>query len=118
MRRDRRSPEADAYRRFYHLARWKHPITGVRARQLTKQPLCEMCLKAGRFTVATVCDHVDPTSKETEEGFFRGPFQSLCDAEPWRCHSSKKQKIETIGFEPGCDVKGRPTDAAHPWNRR
>lgn len=76
-----------------------------------------MCLKAHRLTPATVCDHVDPKSKETEEGFFAGPFMSLCDAEPWRCHSSRKQIIEQRGYEPGCDSAGRPVDESHPWNR-
>lgn len=115
--RDQRSPEAQRYRRLYNTARWKHPQHGVRARQLKKQPLCEMCLKANRLTPATVCDHVDPNSKQTDEGFFAGPFQSLCDAPPQRCHSSRKQRIEKTGHEPGCDASGRPTDPAHPWNR-
>lgn len=115
-RQDRRSPEAEAYRRRYKSARWagKH---GVRAQQLKRQPLCEFCLKAGRVTRATVCDHVDPKSKLTEEGFFRGPFQSLCDQAPWRCHSSLKQRQEIRGYAPGCDAKGRPTDPDHPWNQ-
>jgi 5-methylcytosine-specific restriction protein A len=110
MRRDQRSPEADAYRRFYHLSRWKHPITGVRARQLTKQPLCEMCLKAGRLTVATVCDHIDPKAKETEEGFFRGPFASLCKAH----HDSGKQGEEKRGYTGEADADGWPADPRHP----
>jgi 5-methylcytosine-specific restriction protein A len=117
MRRDSRSPEAEAYRRLYKDKRWRGKA-GVRARQLAKQPLCEMCLKASRITRATVCDHVDPKRKETEEGFFKGPFQSLCDQEPFRCHSSRKQREERLGYEPGCDPSGRPIDPNHPWNRR
>lgn len=115
MQRDQRSDQAESYRRLYNTARWKGKH-GVRAEQLRKQPLCEMCLKAQRITVATVCDHIDPKSKDTEEGFFAGPFQSLCDAKPWRCHSSRKQQQEAKGFSTEVGVDGVPTDPAHPWN--
>lgn len=87
---DARSEQAKAYRRLYSLARWKR----TRKAQLDKQPLCEMCLKAGRYTAATVCDHVRPETKLNPETFFVGPFQSLCDVAPWRCHSSAKQREE------------------------
>lgn len=114
--RDQRSPEAQRYRRLYNTARWRGP-NGARARQLARQPLCEMCLKTGRLTPATVCDHVDPKSKATDEGFFRGPFQSLCDQDPWRCHSSLKQQEEAHGYALDVGVDGLPTDPNHPWNR-
>lgn len=90
---DRRSEQAKAYRRLYGTARWKR----TRKAQLDNQPLCENCLKHGRYTPATVCDHVDPKTKLDPEQFFIGPFQSLCDAEPWRCHSSGKQREEQGG---------------------
>lgn len=77
-----------------------------------------MCIAAGRITAATVCDHVDPKTKLDPDTFFDGPFQSLCDEAPQRCHSSRKQRIELLGYEPGCDTAGRPVDPAHPWNRR
>jgi len=92
-RRDDRSAEAEAYRVLYRDRRWRGP-QGVRARQLSAHPLCAMCAKAGRTTAATVCDHIDPNSKRSEVTFFDGPFQSLCDAAPWRCHSSRKQSDE------------------------
>ena len=111
---DSRSPEAQAYRRLYGLARWKR----ARKAQLDKQPLCENCLKHGRYTVATVCDHVDPKSKLDPLTFFGGPFQSLCDDPQYRCHSSIKQSEELHGFVKGSDARGRPMDANHPWNRR
>jgi 5-methylcytosine-specific restriction protein A len=112
-RRDSRSQEAQAYRKLYWTNRWK----AARAGQLHKQPLCENCLKHGRITAATVCDHVDPESKRTAETFFLGPFQSLCDAEPWRCHSSAKQSEERLGYVKGATPDGRPIAADHPWNR-
>lgn len=114
--RDQRSPEAATYRRLYNTARWKGK-QGVRARQLAAHPLCEICLKAKRLTPATVCDHVDPKTKDSEETFFTGPFQSLCDAPPWRCHSSKKQQIEKVGFSLDVGPDGLPIDPNHPFNR-
>lgn len=110
---DRRTDEAAAYRRLYKTARWLR----LRLGQLAAEPLCRMCAAQGRVTAATVCDHVDPKTKLDPATFFDGPFQSLCDAEPFRCHSSRKQRIEALGYEPGCDSTGRPVDPAHPWNR-
>ena len=110
---DRRSPEAQAWRRLYNTRRWR----GVRADQLTHEPLCRMCASKGRITPATVCDHVEPKTKEDPATFFDGPFQSLCDDPRYRCHSSRKQIIEKRGYEPGCDAAGRPIDPGHPWNR-
>jgi hypothetical protein len=107
---DRRSPEAQAYRRLYNTARWRR----IRADQLAREPLCRFCRKAGRVTPATVCDHVDPETKQTD--FYGGPFQSLCDANPWRCHSSRKQQQERRGYSTDVGPDGVPTDPNHPWN--
>ena len=116
-RADHRSPEAQRYRKFYNDRRWKHPKHGVRARQLAAHPLCAMCEEAGRITAATICDHIDPETKNSEVTFFSGPFQSLCDEEPWRCHSSLKQQIEKRGHLNEVGADGQPTDPNHPWNR-
>lgn len=110
-----RSTEAQAWRHLYNTARWKGP-NGRRARQLQTEPLCRFCKQQGRVTPATVADHVIP-HKGDEDLFWNGELQSLCDQEPWRCHSRRKQKIEALGYEPGCDQSGRPRDPAHPWNR-
>jgi len=109
----RRSPQAEAYRKLYWTNRWKR----VRAEQLFNQPLCENCQRYGRVTVATVCDHVDPRTKLDPNTFFAGPFQSLCDADPWRCHSKVKQSEERLGYVKGSTEDGRPVAADHPWNR-
>lgn len=76
-----------------------------------------MCLAEGRVTAATVCDHVDPRTKDSEATFFEGPFQSLCDAAPWRCHSRKKQQQERSGYHADLGLDGVPTDPNHPFNR-
>jgi 5-methylcytosine-specific restriction protein A len=108
-RYDNRSEEAQKYRRLYSTARWRR----TRLAQLARSPLCRMCELEGRDTFATICDHVDPKSKETEAGFFAGPFTSLCKPH----HDSTKQAEERRGYVIGCDVSGRPKDAGHPWNR-
>ena len=105
---DRRSPEAALYRSWYKTARWRR----IRADQLTAYPLCATCEKAGRITPATVCDHVDP-HRWDEQRFWVGPFQSLCDTDPWRCHSMVKQREERRGFRREVDVDGWPTDPRH-----
>lgn len=86
--RGRRSPEAEAYRRWYKTARWQR----IRARQLNAEPLCAFCLDVGRVTAATICDHIEPHRGDPEL-FWRGPFQSLCKS----CHDSDKQRVEKGG---------------------
>lgn len=106
-RPDYRSQEAESYRRLYKTARWQR----TREAQLRAHPLCAMCLP--RITAATVCDHKDKDSKKTEEGFFAGPFQSLCKTH----HDSTRQREEKRGHLLGCDEAGRPLDPRHPWNQ-
>ena len=104
-RRDQRSDGALAYRHLYKTARWKR----TRAEQLARQPLCETCLSMGRITAATVCNHVDKDSKATIEGFYAGPFTSLCALH----HDSTQQREEkraAAGKLPlqGCGADGWP----------
>ena len=108
-RLDRRSPEAQQYRRLYKTARWRQ----VRAAQLARQPLCETCLSRGRITPATVCNHADPETKRSPETFYVGPFTSECAP----CHDSVIQRQEKRGYVIGCDETGQPLDPDHPWNR-
>ena len=105
-RRDDRSDEAKAYRRLYRTKRWQW----TRADQLARHPLCAMCLPS--VTLATICDHADKDSKATEEGFFRGPFNSLCKTH----HDSTRQREERRGYVIGCDESGLPLDPGHHWN--
>ena len=58
-------------------------------RQLTAEPLCAYCAKAGKVEAATVCDHIKPHRGDLVL-FWAGPFQSLCQS----CHSSDKQREE------------------------
>jgi 5-methylcytosine-specific restriction protein A len=115
MHGSQRSQEAREWRGWYNLARWKGKH-GRRAQQLSAEPLCRMCAKAGRTTAATVADHIVP-HKGDPKLFWEGKLQSLCDADPWRCHSSRKQQQEAVGFTNDVGEDGMPTDPMHPWNR-
>lgn len=108
-RPDYRSAEAQAYRHLYRTARWRR----IRARQLEARPLCLSCQARGRVVPATVCNHTDKASKATEEGFFAGPFSSLCAP----CHDGGEQKAESAGYTAEADDDGWPTDPRHPTNR-
>lgn len=110
MRRDQRSPEADAYRPLYCTKRWQ----ATRAEQLQREPLCRACKALGRITPATVCNHLNKVAKATVEGFFRGPFSSLCSD----CHDAGEQKAESAGYTAEAGADGWPTDERHPANRR
>lgn len=110
MRRrpDRRSAEAIAYRRLYKTAQWR----SRRMHQLAYEPLCRMCAAAARVTAATIADHIIPHRGDPEL-FFKGELQSLCDEEPWRCHSKVKQREERLGYSPAVGADGFPTDPNH-----
>jgi hypothetical protein len=67
-------------------------------------------------TAATVADHVIP-HKGDPTLFWDGELQSLCDADPWRCHSSHKQKTERRGYSAEVGSDGFPIDPTHPANQ-
>lgn len=64
--------------RLYGTRRWEQ----MRKRQLSKQPWCEECLKAGIYTQATDVHHVE-VHGGNEYKFYNSPLQSLCHS----CHS-------------------------------
>lgn len=109
--RNQRSAAAQLYRAWYSTARWRR----IREAQLTAEPLCRSCKAAGRITAATVCDHIEPHRGDPTR-FWAGPFQSLCDAPPWRCHSSGKQSEEAKGYSDALGADGLPSDPRHPFN--
>jgi hypothetical protein len=86
---DRRRNRKHEWRAWYWTARWRQ----IAKHQLKAEPLCRNCLAAGRITAATVCDHIEPHRGDPDK-FWNGPFQSLCDEAPWRCHSRIKQLEE------------------------
>lgn len=65
----------------------------ARARHLRGQPLCVMCLAAGRVEPATVVDHITPHRGDQSLFWNEANWQSLCDHH----HSSDKQRDESAG---------------------
>jgi 5-methylcytosine-specific restriction enzyme A len=123
-RYDARSDEAAEYRRLYNTARWRK----IRLDHLRRSPVCVMCLRRGLVNDGSmhndgkpqevarrrhlVCDHVEPHKGDVEK-FYGGPFQTLCPDD----HDIVKQQLEVRGFMTGSDMRGRPIDPDHPWNR-
>lgn len=107
---DQRSDEARAYRHLYAQARWKGPH-GRRRDQLTREPLCKMCLRAGQITNASHADHVIPHRGDPTL-FWQGELQSLCPSH----HNSTKQAQEHRGYSSEIGADGMPLDPNHPFN--
>lgn len=81
---------------------------------LAAHPLCVMCEREGRVTVATVVDHIRPHRGDQALFWDKDNWQPLCKVH----HDSAKQREEARGYVSGCDAGGRPIDPGHPWNRR
>jgi 5-methylcytosine-specific restriction endonuclease McrA len=93
---------------LYNTRRWQR-----RARlQLTEFPLCSMCLARKTVTPATVADHITPHHGD-HPLFYFGELQSLCQ----HCHSSRKKRQETHGYQRDVGLDGWPTDPNHPANK-
>ena len=75
--------------REYKTATW----ATIRARELTRQPLCQSCMLAGRVSAGAHVDHVAPWKRLGGWAFTVGPFQTLCAP----CHSVKTG-LETRGI--------------------
>lgn len=88
-RRDQRSAEAQAYRGWYKLAKWK----ALRARQLKRHPLCAICARVGRITAASVADHIRPHKGDPGLFWSAENLQSSCAP----CHDGAKQSWERNG---------------------
>ena len=66
-------PHAPHVHRWYCTAGWQRR----RAHQLMIEPLCRLCLEAGRVTLATVADHCQPHRGDFT-AFRLGQLRSLC----------------------------------------
>ena len=60
---------------------WKR----IRDRYVHKHPLCEQCLKEGRYVKATVVDHVVPHRGDPTLFWDRSNWRGLCKS----CHDKK-----------------------------
>jgi 5-methylcytosine-specific restriction endonuclease McrA len=79
-----------------------------RAHQLRIEPLCRICLEAGRVVPANVADHV--VSHNGDYTAFRlGEQRSLCAP----CDNAL-DRFNRPRFAVNAD--GTPSDPRHPWN--
>jgi hypothetical protein len=106
---DRRSPEAERYRRLYKGSTWKH----LRKTQLTQHPLCERCRKRNRLTPATVVHHVDTHRGDLQKFYNPGNLESVCAP----CHDSDALSEERLGYSSEVGADGWPMDPRHPQHR-
>jgi len=86
---DKRREISQPWRAWYDLAIWRHPVKGIRARQLAAFPLCQRCQAEGKIAEATVCNHVGGHGGDFQK-FLQGPFESLCKTH----HDSDVQREE------------------------
>jgi 5-methylcytosine-specific restriction protein A len=76
------SEKGKANARLYNLEAWN----SIRARQLSREPLCARCKHEGKITAAQQVDHVFPHNRDVDR-FKTNIFQSLCQS----CHTLKGQ---------------------------
>lgn len=75
---------------------YDHKWSKYRARYLKHHPLCGMCLEQGKYTPATVIDHIKPVENGQADPLFwvASNHQPLCRD----CHSYKTRVIDQRGF--------------------
>lgn len=74
-------------KKFYNSTAWRK----LARKQLIREPLCSICLKEGRASMAEIADHIKPIT-EGGERLDINNLQSLCRS----CHNKKhssKQKL-------------------------
>ncbi|TZG28583.1 HNH endonuclease [Sphingomonas montanisoli] len=87
----------------------------LRKRRLARTGgLCERCEAAGRVTLATRVDHIQPLALGGED--VDENTRNLC--EPCHLEVTAEQFNHAAPIEGrGIGRDGRPTSADHPWNR-
>src|SRR5512143_4379613 len=94
--------------RVYDTKKWQR----LRRHKLQQNPLCEICLKAGKLEVATVVDHIVGVNKGGQAYPALDGLMSCCES----CHNRKTRIVEQLDKEltpkvvRGCDEDGRPHD--------
>ena len=77
----------DGRHALYNLWLWRKP-GGLRQQVLDRDPLCVMCLKENKVTVATEADHIEPHGGDYDKFVDIEGCQGLCKA----CHSAKTMR--------------------------
>jgi 5-methylcytosine-specific restriction protein A len=87
LAKEHRRPNRDV-RKWYYLAKWVHPVWGLRAQVLGAQPWCATCYARGVLEPAIAVDHIIPHRGEPARFWDRGNLQGLCVG----CHQRKTRQ--------------------------
>ncbi|HEY2533451.1 MAG TPA: hypothetical protein VGJ20_36890 [Xanthobacteraceae bacterium] len=98
-------PQRPEVHRWYCTASWARR----RRHRLRVEPLCRLCLEAGRVTPAVVADHIERHEGDYQK-FRIGELRSLCAT----CHNNLGANNAPRRSAVGAD--GTPSDPAHWWN--
>ena len=113
-----RSAEAHQYRKLYADPRWCG-LYGIRSQALKRDlytcQRCKCLLVTGNrhHPRAAVVNHKKPHKGDENLFFCLENTESVCKTD----HDALIQKEEARGYAIGSDLKGRPVDPKHPWNR-
>ena len=88
----RAAPQRKERAALYKTKTW----AAIRRSVLDAQPLCVLCLKAGRYEPSVVVDHIVPHKGDTRLFYDMSNLQGLCKA----CHD-RKTASEDGGFGRG-----------------
>nr|WP_277717550.1 HNH endonuclease signature motif containing protein [Priestia flexa]WEZ10237.1 HNH endonuclease signature motif containing protein [Priestia flexa] len=64
---------------FYKTGAWVR----LRISKLSRDPLCQVCLKDDKLTIATLCHHITPVKRDWTKRLNISNLMSVCD----RCHN-------------------------------
>lgn len=92
---------------------YTHRWATYRKKFLKTHTLCVMCLQLGKYTQATVVDHLKPHRGDNKLFWNPTNHQALCK----HCHDSHKQRLDKSGSLRGSDTTGVPLDKEHHWNK-
>jgi len=90
---DQTRDQLQPWRAWYRIARWRHPVWGLRSQVLRDQPLCVDCRAAGRVTAAVDVDHITPHHGDPLLFWSRHNLQGLCKVH----HTEKTQREQGHG---------------------
>ena len=85
------------YRNVYNTSLWR----SLRSAYLMEHPICEMCLKEGKTTVATDVHHIteisnaDTVEEMQQIGFDYSNLMALCEHHHTEIHAEKHRKQKT-----------------------
>ena len=85
--RNQHRDRAQAWRKWYRIARWKALRIKIFKRDLFT---CRMCARLEGKTSQLVCDHIKPHRGNAAMFWNEDNLQTLCK----RCHDTEKQKAE------------------------